>query len=346
MNTLLKNALLILTITAISPSMTYGQHSDHSHDDGFEETKLYFSAQESENVFDHQLYDEQTGEVKESPLGSKKYPFAAVAEMESKMFTPANGKWAFKLGMIRSAFKQNQVLIENNLHRGFYTADNSFIYLDSDMTTMTSPEHAHFVLITDALAFHYETESVMDIKWNECNNRYFTGRYSILKKCSTRRFLDDTFTKFLEKNLLSCVNQGLKKAKKPQAVSVFVLHDGTAGDGRHRTTQSLHNVGLAIDIAEFTVKSRSNRNLKISYQKAVRSPRSWEIAFYKGFRLCWGKKTVQRDRNCKSRNRRYNISKGLNYQGSIGWEDSKHRNHIHISHPICSGSKRNSYYRI
>ncbi len=260
------------------------------------------------------------------------------------MFIPANGKWAFKLGMIRAAYKQNQSLIEDNLHAGFYVADDSFVYLDSDMATIVSPDHARFIMITDALAFHYETESIMDIKWNECNNRYFTGRYALLKSCSTQRFLDNTFTRFLEKNLLTCVNAGLSQAKKTRAASVFVLHDGTSGNKSHQATVSLHNIGYAIDIAEFTVKSRSNRSLKINYKRATANPRSWEMAFFQGFRLCWGRATVKRDGACASRNRPYNVKRGLNYQGSIGWEDSKHRNHIHVSHPVCSGSKRNSYY--
>lgn len=156
-------------------------------------------------------------------------------------------------------------------------------------------------------------------KWLECDD-FITGNYSNFR-CTNRRTLAKILKSFMDNNFLTCVNEGLSAVGKPQAVDLHVTHDGIQGDRNH-SSRSLHAEARAVDVDSFVVFYENGEEERLSF-KSSRNDK-----FYKGFRSCWGK-SVNRQNGCPL------IAGRADRTGSIGKEDSNHRNHMHVSVPYC-----------
>ena len=179
--------------------------------------------------------------------------------------------------------------------------------------------------------------AMFDVTWNECMGS-ITGNYVGLP-CNKNRGLSDDYMVYLQKNYLPTVNDGLKAAGLPAAVSVHIQHDGTMADARH-ASRSLHTVGRAIDVQQIATVdaaghkqlfdfTKTNTNHKLS--KFCAPADTANCKFFEGFRASWGK--LQVARKCPARQSGYPI-------GTIGWEDPAHiAHHLHTSYPFCPNNK-------
>jgi len=165
-----------------------------------------------------------------------------------------------------------------------------------------------------------------DVKWNECEGN-MTGNFNGYG-CSKKRFLSDDYTAYLRANLFQCVNAGLDRIGGGSASKVHLVHNGTAGDTNH-SSKSLHGAGRAVDVQIMRVTS-ANQKRDFVFKNATNNPSGTERKFYLGFRACWHAK--QEKRQCKRK-------RDPGGTGTIGWEDSRHHHHLHISMPFCPNNK-------
>lgn len=185
------------------------------------------------------------------------------------------------------------------------------------------------------------TAEKVDVVWNECTGP-FTGNYAAGKEyaCAPRRPLNDEYAGFLKKNLLKCVNMGMKAAGLEAATKVHITHNGTGPDAAHKKTPSLHNAGRAIDIQRIMVNTARGKytfDFKKTNTNHVLSPKcapagTDNCEFWEAYRNCWH--GLMKARACPS-----NRNPKRRWIGSLGWEDKKHiAHHLHMSYPFCPKS--------
>lgn len=187
------------------------------------------------------------------------------------------------------------------------------------------------------MPFESDLSSAMfEVKWNECEGP-ISGNY-VGFACNNHRHLSDDYMVFLKKNLIPCVNDGLKAAGLGPTTKVHIQHDGTSADENH-SGGSLHSAGRAIDIMQVIITypgnkkstfdfTKTNPNHKLSKNCAPAGTANCK--FFEAFRSCWHKLHVAR--KCRAR-REGPI-------GTLGWEDRKHiAHHLHTSYPFCPNSK-------
>lgn len=166
--------------------------------------------------------------------------------------------------------------------------------------------------------------------WGECSEA-ITGNYSGYK-CSDRRAISVILKQFIGENIYTCINKGLAAQGGGQIAELHIIHNGITGDANH-SPRSLHAENRAIDIAAFDMKLRDGRVKKFTYAGTTNR------AFYTAFRQCWGD-VINRKNSCPL----YSGNKLLT--GSIGWEDSNHRHHLHLSVPYCiNGRYQTAYFQ-
>lgn len=140
------------------------------------------------------------------------------------------------------------------------------------------------------------------------------------------------FFEVLDRSFNKCVAAGARFAGISSSHGSFggqVHHKGIMGDARHQQTRSLHNVGRAIDISTIVVNGQRMDFAKASQQKKS-GQMGKEYKFFVAFRDCWSQEARTANSRCKGRR-----ANRAGYFGSIGWEDRKHQNHLHVSLPIC-----------
>lgn len=138
------------------------------------------------------------------------------------------------------------------------------------------------------------------------------------KGCDQKLKMSETLANFMDMNLTRCVKQAAGISLSVEGGKIY--HAGVIGDAKHQKTGSLHNLGLAIDIKGIevggTVYNYANKDAGTE-------------AFFSKFRECWGKAANSERLGCLTSNGRGKAP------GTIGEEDKKHTEHLHLSVPLC-----------
>ncbi|HRK07331.1 MAG TPA: hypothetical protein PLZ57_06145 [Pseudobdellovibrionaceae bacterium] len=170
-------------------------------------------------------------------------------------------------------------------------------------------------------------EPIYSTSWNECSG-IVRGNYEGAR-CTTARGMASEFLVFMQRQLVGCVNQGLRSIGLPNTDRISLIHRGVMADDNHGRA-SLHAVGRAIDIARITAYPKGLDAVTMDYLRAVQSPSSRERKFYVKLRQCFGE--IHRSRGCPRRRSGQPL-------GTIAWEDRDHRRHIHVSMPFCPNTR-------
>lgn len=150
-------------------------------------------------------------------------------------------------------------------------------------------------------------------------------------KCELMPVSEEWLVAFLDA-FPTCLNKGLETIKweKPQSVIVHSVmiyqHKGSSG------RMSLHAPGRAVDFSKLElVYASDSKDLVVAKASKKNNPinqdTTTERKFYETFRQCWGEHLVQKH-GCSE-------WKKEGHRGSVGWEDSDHQKHIHLSRPYC-----------
>jgi hypothetical protein len=316
-----RSALLLFIIIAISSISTF------SYQEKYESLFVSEDALESDS-FEYEVYQPGSGEYMLTPFGNSDYPHTAIARVSRNRISPD----VVYLTDVQSAFAATQDEVERSLPDNFYAIEDGMVFLASDGQTVVDPSFASYAMILDVTK--KAIAGLVNIAWgtiNECSNKPFTSNYSGIK-CSNARGMDPGFKKFINKNILSCINSGLKATGKKSAKSAHIVHGGIGCNKLH-SKKSLHCAHRAIDIRTIIAKDSAGKDISIDYPTAKNNKKSWERNFYQSFGVCWSNKNIERDSKCKN-------SGYLNGQvGIIRWENKKHGKHMHVSMPACGSSK-------
>lgn len=159
--------------------------------------------------------------------------------------------------------------------------------------------------------------------WNECSDKV-TGQY-LTYACAKSRQISVILDSYLEQRLAACVNDGMKaQSGGGMAKSIHLVHAGVTADPRH-SPKSLHSYNRAIDIKAIRAQLTSGEVRTYTYSK------TGNRTFYTALRKCWGN-TVHKYNGCPL------YSGNPMLTGSIGWENSQHGLHMHLSVPYCLSS--------
>lgn len=156
-------------------------------------------------------------------------------------------------------------------------------------------------------------------KWNECLDQV-TGNYEDAK-CVQGRNISEILDSYLQTRLQACVDEGLKAQGGGKTKTYHITHAGITADARH-SPKSLHSYNRAIDVKIVKVKLTDGTEKQFTYSKVGNRP------FYTALRKCWGK-TVHDYNGCPY------YSGNPSLTGSIGWENTQHGRHMHLSVPYC-----------
>ncbi len=142
------------------------------------------------------------------------------------------------------------------------------------------------------------------------------------QNCDKCLAMSPQLREFMDQHFVRCIKEAVGNTDPITDGKIF--HAGVIGDARHQTTGSLHNFGLAIDINAIrvngTVYEYSNKDAKTQ-------------GFFTRLRQCWGK-AAQSFRNCPLPSTRKDPN-----PGTIGHEDHRHHNHLHLSMPFCTAQR-------
>jgi hypothetical protein len=310
---------LLLTLAFTLPAAPNAFAEDESDDESF-----------TEDAGDVSLEFEQGGDLKiDGQSFKERGPVTTFLYAEVEKSVPAPGgdmvlylkPMEFRQPNRKNVSAMEAVKVDGDVKPFVYTPE--WKMYDANGRHTDDPNRAFRVLIPaptegDALTF--------DVKWNECEGS-ITGNFNGYS-CSKNRFLSDDFAAYLKANLFDCVQAGLDRVGGGALTKVHVLHNGTAGDGKH-SKKSLHAAGRAVDIKVLRVTGIQQRK-DFSFEKSTKSPKGVERRFYLGFRQCWHNK--QEKRRCPPK-------KDIGGTGTIGWEDSRHQHHLHVSMPYCPNNK-------
>ncbi len=153
---------------------------------------------------------------------------------------------------------------------------------------------------------------------------------SIQLKCERMPVSEVWLQTFLEA-LPQCIAESTAAVgwKMPASVVVhsvmIYMHKGSNGK------LSLHAPARAVDISKLElIDSKGSQNVVVSLANQANNPiddTTTERKFLRAFRGCWSDTLVDRYA-CSNWNKQ-------NFRGSVGWEDSAHQNHLHLSRPFC-----------
>lgn len=137
----------------------------------------------------------------------------------------------------------------------------------------------------------------------------------------------DSFLEALPKCIeesTQAVGWGFPDSLVVHSVMIY-MHKGSSGK------LSLHAPARAVDISKLElVYPEGSRDVVVSLageSNNVGGDATLERKFLRAFRGCWSAYLVDHAK-CS------NWSKD-NFRGSVGWEDSAHQNHLHLSRPFC-----------
>lgn len=169
-------------------------------------------------------------------------------------------------------------------------------------------------------------------RWDGCKSNYRSvGGYNSDTRCG-KAFIEEKFSKNLNRIFYKCVFDAAKTAKYPAPQKVFINHLGSYNDrtARNSTRLSNHAYARALDIKNFNLVDAQGKNYIVS--TLLRDYVGQQAVFYDTFRQCWKDSMPS---TCRPGNTEFN--------GSIGHKSSKlggntlHNDHIHLSFPLCAG---------
>lgn len=150
------------------------------------------------------------------------------------------------------------------------------------------------------------------------------------KSCGPDIDMNKGLVDFMNNNMQRCVQEGWSAhiATRPNISDfpvsnspVRIFHEGCIGDANHQHTPSWHNHLLAIDISGIEVGGTPLWFMNKDNH-----------AFFKAFRECWGDAVKAFNPSCSKQPGRSAARKNMP-AGTIGKEDPRHQNHMHISLP-------------
>ncbi len=169
--------------------------------------------------------------------------------------------------------------------------------------------------------------SLLNVK--ACSNQ--TGKFQFKyghggeAGCDGEVKMHEDLASFINTQMGKCVNQA---AGINQMTTGKIYHAGTMGDEAHQRTASLHNYGLAIDVNQIVVDG-----VKYTYKEKD----SKTQAFFTKLRQCWSEAANRERAGCLPQR------SGGKPHGSIGDEDHRHHNHLHLSLPMCRNVAGNAF---
>ena len=167
-------------------------------------------------------------------------------------------------------------------------------------------------------------------KWLECDD-FITGNFSNFS-CSNRRAISVILNGFIQDHFLKCVNASLEKTGSSLANEAHITHVGILADAAH-SQRSLHAEARAIDIEAIETIDDDNQISFFSFKDSKNDE------FFTHFRSCWGR-TISEKNGCPILFEKDNLT------ASIGKENPRHQNHLHISVPYClQGTYSDLYFR-
>lgn len=230
------------------------------------------------------------------------------------------------LKSVNSNEQFNPAELEPDYPEGFFSKDEDLTHEDEEggesHTTLENQDDA--LLQQDFQAFFRFAQTT----WDECNEEV-TGNYTGAN-CVKKRSISVILKSFLADHLFQCVDEGLKAQGGGTASELHITHAGIAGDPRH-SPRSLHAENRAIDIKSLRVVLANGQSKLFTYSKLGNRP------FYSALRNCWGR-VVNRFNECPL------YSGKTLYTGSIGWENSQHGMHMHLSVPYCFDNQHGPYF--
>ncbi len=152
------------------------------------------------------------------------------------------------------------------------------------------------------------------------------GRRGRGPACDKALAMNRHYVEFANKHLQACAQQSADRAFGHGQILTnggdnAVYHHGCVGDSRHQKTGSWHNEGLAWDVTAIKI---GGKVLKYSDARRDRKVGS----FYQHLRKCWGEKVAANGKSCRQSGKKKGIP-----AGTIGYEDRRHRHHLHLSLP-------------
>lgn len=153
--------------------------------------------------------------------------------------------------------------------------------------------------------------------------------------CDLQLEMNKGLVDFVNRNMENCIGQAWDAhvASRPELAnipkgSIRIYHEGCMGDHNHQGTPSWHNQGLAWDVAGIEVGGQA-----IWYTDGENR------AFFDAFRTCWGENVKAFSPTCSGDlGGRRGPKKPA---GTIGKEDKKHQNHLHLSLPCKNLLRKN-----
>ncbi len=245
----------------------------------------------------------------------------------------SGGKPSFPIPLDKSSLKE--------VH--FQNEDISLSYMRGYSISMLNTEAQNLPIVGKEPLAYLETcknkseAAAGELRFEQYNYKA-TGQdgKSHLLECSLMPVSEEWLNLFLEA-FPTCMAEGLEaiELKKPKSVVVHSVmiyqHKGSSG------RLSLHAPARAVDIAKFElVYADKSEELVVSKASQKENPKNKdettkERKFFEAFRGCWSEQLTQ-NHGCAAYSKE-------GFRGSVGWEDSAHQNHLHLSRPFCPGDK-------
>ncbi len=160
------------------------------------------------------------------------------------------------------------------------------------------------------------------------------------QSCDKELEMNKGLVDFVNRNMENCIRDGWNAhiSSRPELANntmgkIRVFHEGCMGDHKHQKTPSWHNHGLAWDVAGIEVGGTPLWFVD-----------GQNVAFYEAFRQCWGEAVKAYNPSCSTKTGAGRGRAGKP-AGTIGKEDKKHQNHLHISLP-CKHLLKNPKQRM
>ena len=225
-----------------------------------------------------------------------------------------------------SQLETNPAELERDYPQGFFESDT-----DTTEADYNGGETHRDGLGRGELTLPYQITPLFQFEqttWDECNEG-ITGNYTGFS-CSNGRGISVILKSFVNDFIYQCIDKGLAAQGGGASDGLHVIHAGIIGDLQH-SPKSLHAEQRAIDIKVLRVLLQNGKTKQFTYSKLGNRP------FYTALRKCWGR-VVSQFNECPL----YSGEELLT--GSIGWENSAHGKHMHLSVPYCFNNQHGPFF--
>ncbi len=236
----------------------------------------------------------------------------------------------WSVGCAKPIGASNQAEVEPDYAPGFFDEKSEDATQDDTEGGETNTDLPHPDDVEETIQQKGSISTLLSFpqtQWNECGANP-SGQY-LEYTCVQTRKISVILDAFLQQRLLKCVDAGMAaQSGGGTAKAIHVVHAGIAGDPRH-SPRSLHAHNRAVDVKVIRAVLTNGTERQYTYSKLGNR------TFYTALRNCWGE-TVSTYNGCPL----YRNTKMLT--GSIGWENSAHGHHMHLSVPYCHSGRYGS----